>query len=79
MDKRLHPITTAFFHKSINPLITSCYSSAGRPQRIRYFQLYCTFSERVFRGVTCRHAMAIGIVYICGLKKAVTEVFGGKF
>ena len=41
MDSRLYPVTPEFFNKHINPLITSRYSPAGRPQKISNYQVFC--------------------------------------
>jgi len=41
MDKRLYPISLEFFNARINPLIKQHYSSAGRPQKISNYHVFC--------------------------------------
>jgi transposase len=40
MCKRLYPISREFFDSQINQLITSCYSSAGRPKKVSNYQVF---------------------------------------
>jgi transposase len=54
MDKRLYPFSTIFFNKSINPLITSCYSSAGRPQKISNYQVFSAILYVLRTGIPWR-------------------------
>ncbi|MEB3702872.1 hypothetical protein Bealeia1_00062 [Candidatus Bealeia paramacronuclearis] len=39
MDKRLYPVSELFFNKEIKPLIDKCYSAAGRPPKVTYYQV----------------------------------------
>lgn len=40
MDKRLYPIPLAFFRTEVQPLITKCYSAAGRPQKVSDYNVF---------------------------------------
>lgn len=40
MDKRLYPISKEFFFAEIQPLITQCYSPAGRPPKISDYDVF---------------------------------------
>jgi len=40
MCKRMYPVSREFFDSQINPLITSCYSSAGRPKKVSNYQIF---------------------------------------
>ena len=40
MCKRLYPLSIEFFNKEILPLIKSCYSKSGRPQRIGDYHVF---------------------------------------
>jgi transposase len=54
MCKRMYPITREFFDKQINPLITSCYSLAGRPQRVSNYQVFCAMLYVLRTGIPWR-------------------------
>ena len=54
MDSRLYPVTREFFNSHINPLILSKYSSAGRPQRISNYQVFCAVLYVLRTGIPWR-------------------------
>lgn len=41
MCKRMYPLSREFFDDQIHPLITSCYSRAGRPKQVSDYQIFC--------------------------------------
>lgn len=54
MDKRLYPLTNKYFNKLINPLIISCYSPAGRPQKISNYQVFSAILYVLRTGIPWR-------------------------
>jgi transposase len=54
MDKRIYPISRDFFDKSINPLIVSCYSAAGRPKKISNYQVFSAILYVLRTGIPWR-------------------------
>ena len=54
MCKRMYPITKEFFDKEINPLIMSCYSPAGRPQKTSNYQVFCAMMYVLRTGIPWR-------------------------
>jgi len=40
MDQRLYPINASFFESEIKLLIDSCYSAAGRPQKVSDYEVF---------------------------------------
>ena len=54
MSKRHYPITEEYFYKSINPLILSYYSRAGRPQIVSNYQVFCAMLYVLRTGVPWR-------------------------
>lgn len=54
MDKRLYPVTPAFFRSEIKPLIDGCYSRAGRPKKISDYQVFCAVLYVLRTGIPWR-------------------------
>ena len=54
MDKRLYPIDREFFMDTINPLIVSRYSAAGRPQKVSNYQVFCAILYVLRTGISWR-------------------------
>jgi transposase len=40
MCTRMYPVSREFFDEYIDPLIASCYSKAGRPQKVSNYQIW---------------------------------------
>lgn len=54
MCKRMYPVSREFFNEQINPLIASCYSRAGRPQKVSNYQVFCAMLYVLRTGVPWR-------------------------
>lgn len=54
MDKRLYPISEEFFNKAINPIIVKGYSPAGKPQKIKNYQVFCAILYVLRTGIGWR-------------------------
>ena len=50
----MYPVSREYFDKEINPLIESCYSRAGRPQRINNYQIFCAMLYVLRTGIPWR-------------------------
>ena len=54
MDTRLFPVTPDFFRSTINPLIASGYSKAGRPPTISNYRVFCAMLSVLRTGIPWR-------------------------
>ena len=53
-DKRLYPLEKSYFMHEIDPLIKSCYSSAGRPQKVSNYNVFSAMLYVLRTGVSWR-------------------------
>ena len=54
MDKRLYPVTEAFFNEHIKPVIDQSYSRAGRPAMISDYAVFCALLYVLRTGIPWR-------------------------
>jgi len=54
MDKRLYPVTEAFFNAQVLPLIIRHYSRAGRPRRVSHYQVFSALLYVLRTGIAWR-------------------------
>jgi transposase len=50
----MYPVSREFFDNEINPLIISCYSNAGRPQKVNNYQIFCAMLYVLRTGIPWR-------------------------
>ncbi len=50
----MYPVSREFFDNHIDPLITSCYSKAGRPQKVNNYQVWSAMLYVLRTGIPWR-------------------------